>query len=269
MLCVFATAHCLETGPAKLDYCDGIDNDCNPATPDGSHDPRVQLACDGNDQDLCQDGITQCVNGAITCEETTPEGRADICDGHDNDCNLGTPDGYHEPLFGQRCQAGVGACMQSATYECRGSSMVCPATPRAPAADDKSCDGVDNDCNGLVDDGVEETPVRCGVGACEALGIERCDNGRFITECTSLSPMPESYESGNCNDGIDNDCDGLTDAQDPDCQPLRNCYYDADGDGYPGTEVQLRVPDCDGQWEGYELHEVNFDCNIDPICAPR
>lgn len=271
MLCIFATAYCLENSPTKLDYCDGIDNDCNPATPDGADDPRVGIACDGEDPDLCADGLTVCANANVSCDETTPPGRVELCDGVDNDCNPATPDGYDEALFGQRCTAGVGACTQSATYLCQNSAMICPATPRLPAGDDTTCDGVDNDCNGLVDDGVLDTPLRCGVGACEATGAERCEDGRYLSECVPLAPVVESYESGNCSDGIDNDCDGLPDALDPDCQPLRACYYDADGDGYPGTPVELRVPDCDGTWEGHELWEISMDCNDDPddACAPR
>lgn len=271
MLCVFATQYCLENGPDNVDFCDGIDNDCNPATPDGAHDPRVHVACDGTDPDRCTDGLTICASGTVTCAETTPPGRVELCDGLDNDCNPGTPDGYSETLFGKSCSVGVGACMQSSSYTCQAASMVCPVVALPPSQNDASCDGIDNDCNGLVDDGVPETAIRCGVGACESVGVERCEDGRFVAECTPHAPTMETFESGRCEDGIDNDCDGLTDALDPDCQPLRACYYDADGDGYPGTAVELRVPDCDGTWAGNELWEVNFDCNDDPndACATK
>lgn len=263
-LCIFGHPYCLESGPSKLDYCDGQDNDCNPATPDGAHDPRVGHVCDGADPDLCLDGVTVCTTGAIRCEEHTPPGRVELCDGLDNDCNSGTPDGYDEREFGQRCVVGQGACQRTGHYLCQPPQMVCSVTPGLPALDDLSCDGIDNDCNGLVDDGVPLTPVHCGVGACASVGVERCEDGRFLAECTPRVPGVESFESGNCQDGIDNDCDGLTDADDPECQPLRLCYYDADGDGRAGTAVELREPNCDGEWQGHALWELNEDCNDNP-----
>src|SRR5262245_37533729 len=37
--------------------CDGIDNDCDPATPDGEDDPQLGAPCDGPDGDFCLEGI--------------------------------------------------------------------------------------------------------------------------------------------------------------------------------------------------------------------
>jgi hypothetical protein len=66
-------------------------------------------------------------------------------------------------------------------------------------------------------------------------------NGRVATG----SPGgPTATEAGSCNDGIDNDADGLTDGADPDCEeptiPACADGRDNDGDGL----VDLADPGC-------------------------
>ncbi|MBI5622317.1 MAG: putative metal-binding motif-containing protein [Elusimicrobia bacterium] len=63
------------------------------------------------------------------------------------------------------------------------------------------CDGVDNDCDGAVDE--DQGMTQCGVGAC-ATAAPACVDGKAGT----CAPLPASAET--C-DGIDNDCDGVAD----------------------------------------------------------
>ena len=270
-ICLMAVAYCHETGPPRLEYCDGLDSDCNPDTPDGSDDPRVGLPCDGDGPDLCVRGTTVCDGGAILCDEPDDPSVVELCDGLDNDCNPGTPDGFDEPDFGARCNVGVGACRRTGTRVCTPAGMACDATPGSPAPDDATCNGLDDDCNGVPDDGFVGTPLTCGVGACQADGATRCEDGRIVADCAPLQPTPETPDSGLCADGIDNDCDGLVDDEDPDCTPLSVCFVDRDGDGRPGTEILLPDSDCWGLHEGRTLRPWNEDCNDDPDdpCARR
>lgn len=88
-----------------------------------------------------------------------------------------------------------------------GNATICNAIPGTPAADDATCDGIDDDCSGVADEDYIETGTTCGVGACGANGTLSCVGGVEVDSCT------EGAGGGSdtiCN-GIDDDCDGSTD----------------------------------------------------------
>ena len=88
-----------------------------------------------------------------------------------------------------------------------------------PTADDL-CDGIDNDCNAVVDDDfVDDLDLACvvGVGACERTGVLVCNESGLSTTCSVVPAEADSANEVDCTDSIDNDCDGLTDSDDSDC----------------------------------------------------
>jgi FtsP/CotA-like multicopper oxidase with cupredoxin domain len=111
-----------------------------------------------------------------------------------------------------------------ALYQCAAG---CTATETPEATCD---DGIDNDCDGFVDGADSD----CGAGGdcsqiadrnscnadplCEWQGSPK--NGSCIDAptCTVTEPSEQT-----CNDGVDNDCDGLVDGADPDCPGSTDC----------------------------------------------
>ncbi len=68
------------------------------------------------------------------------------------------------------------------------------------------CNGIDDDCDG-IDDSAAPIATTCGIGACTASGARTCAKGVETDSCVPGSALPGD---GTC-DGIDDDCDGLTD----------------------------------------------------------
>lgn len=152
----------------STETCDGKDNDCN-----GSVDDNFQekgKACSvPQKQGLCTDGTyTACTQGKLEC--TGPKPVDEVCNGKDDDCN-GQIDDKVKSL-GQACTVPnvQGHCSAGVYSACVAGKLECDA----PKPVVERCDGLDNDCDGTVDNkAVCPLGGSCVKGACVATCLDK------------------------------------------------------------------------------------------------
>jgi len=130
----------------------------------------------GSEDDLAN-ALATIVSGSIVFE---------TCNQRDDDCDLRVDEGF--PDKDLPCDDGdLGACLGTGTYLCAddGSGTVCAITDAGASPMPEICNGLDDDCDGAIDDGIS------------------CIPGCVPTSTVDL-----------CN-GLDDDCDGAFDEDDP------------------------------------------------------
>ena len=167
---------CTPGAPAAADgNCDGVDDDC-----DGEVDEDFLSEPTSCDVGSCSaSGQTLCVSGQVldTCIAPVPAELDSTCDGIDNDCDGQTDEDYVSVAG----SCGVGACEAEGITACvDGSELVVNCSPGAPASADLTCDGVDDDCDGELDEDYQETETVCATGSCEAAGVLTCQGGEEV-----------------------------------------------------------------------------------------
>jgi len=216
---------------AGEELCDpaGEDENCNGSVDEGcecvsgqTRDCVVQAGVCGGAQETCADFKWPGCDYAAHSQdyEVFPE---QSCDGLDNDCDNAT-DGMTRSCnidHVGRCAVGMETCTDSTWAGC-------------PQPAQEECNGIDNDCDDELDaaDGdLLLTDCELNVGVCTGNhqhDASKCIDGQW-QPCGQVEYGPDYGEetsgNGNCNDGLDNDCDSQIDCAEAACNgAVRTCW---------------------------------------------
>lgn len=186
---------------------------------DSGEVPMIDAGVDSGSAEICGNGFDDDGDGLIDQGCTCLAGTTQFC-------FPGTP----EQALRGTCRVGSQACIAGGEFSSWGACVGAVAP-----SEDLCGDALDQDCSGIADDGpaccvgsstevcYDGAPGSSGVGACHA-GLRTCASGVFGACAGQALPGVEV-----CANGVDDDCDALTD-EGCVCTPStsRSCYpYDA------------------------------------------
>jgi hypothetical protein len=227
--------------------------------------------------------------------------RSELCNNKDDDCDtridedfpqIGSPPGTNAQACPALCDTDgnpntpkttcLGKCANTGTFVCDGTgSVACSAVPAAtPSAE--VCNNIDDDCNGLVDDGIvcnsciPKNELCNGVaescGDCPADQARHC-SGNATKTCRTTADCGADGTCGACQvltrpcsigTGV-GQCSGVE-------QCVAGSYSTATSSAVTNTEVCDGIDnDCDGICDGIELEcsQISQACNSgNPATCP-
>ncbi len=257
--------------PGATETCNTIDDDC-----DGTADEGVQTTFYADaDNDTYGDLATTTsacaaptgyVSNSTDCNDASAAvnpGATETCNSIDDDCDGSTDEGVQTTFYADadgdtygNLTATLSACSEPTGFVANSTDCNDASASVHPGATE-TCNGVDDDCDGSMDEGVQTTfyadadsdtygDLATTTSACTAPAGYVSNN----TDCNDASATVYPGATETCN-SIDDDCDGSTD------EGVQTTFYiDADTDTYGNivtTTLACSVP------AGYS--ENSTDCD--------
>jgi hypothetical protein len=277
-----------DVNPDAAEACNSLDDDCDGTTDEPDAVDAATWFADADGDTFGDSAVTTIacdapaayVAGATDCDDTRADvfpGAPETCDGSDEDCDGsvdedsvdaaawyldGDTDGFGDAdVVADACDAPLGYVADATDCD----DAVATVYPGA----DETCDSVDEDCDGVVDDDAIDVLTWYGDADGDGYGsisttVDACDApsgyvaGSSDCDDTTTAIRPGAAET--CND-VDDDCDGTIDDAALDASTW---YADSDGDGYGSPTVTALS--CDAP-SGYLA--VAGDCDdADPAAGP-
>ena len=261
----------------RFESCNDLDDDCDTLVDEDF--PNKGMVCDDGGLGICRGtGVRVCnaAGNGTECQITNPGqpattevcnnldddcdgsidegacvgcGDVELCNGLDDDCDMLVDEGLVRD-----CGTDVGECVRG-TETCElGAWVGCTAVGGSA----ETCDGLDNDCDGVVDGFSRSCSNLPGgnpnTGPCQP-GIQVCPPGGSGTWGACVGEIGPTDET--C-DTIDNDCDVLVDEDTGGADCSSSC-------GVGQTVCVNGVLECEGSVGGGPEVCNNFDDDCDGV----
>ncbi len=204
MHCINGVLLCQQDVQPSSEICNGLDDNCDGQTDEGN--PGGNEPCNTGLPGVCAGGTTACVNGKVECQQNQ-QATTEVCNGLDDNCDGQVDEGFsgsNQPCTvpGQPVNS---PCAQGLT-NCLGGQKGCTQTV---FPNPETCNGVDDDCEGQIDNGLDGLPCDTGLkGVCggPGSGKTQCSSGTS----TCVPNIAPGSQQETCN-GLDDNCDGTVD----------------------------------------------------------